>query len=506
MPLRLHRWFRFSLRTLLVLTTLVCVWLGLQVNQAARQRRAVQAIEELDAELVFAHDVEGSLSDAGEDGFLSEVPHWLDEPPAPAWLVRVLGPDYFRRAVYLRELPHGPDHLTQVLRAIAGLTTIERVDLHSAARRQDLQLLSTLRGLRVLDLNWGGIEVDALPDLAKLTRLEVLSLGEVDSDPRPFLARLTSLRRLDAGSYCDDNGEASDTLSYLGGLRLLEDLRLNGAYVTKPGRTALASLTRLRRLDLPGVEMDDWVAQPLVNLKELRDLDLSGANLTDGALEQLAKLPALRRLNLAGAEIGDEGIMHLSSSKALESLDLTRTKVTDAGLASLAGLAKLRVLTLAETQVQGSGLAALAACPLEELDLSECPLVAQQATSLGQFRSLRELSLGYREPVDFGDRELAIVAQLSKLEMLDLRAAKVTPQGLLLLTQLPKLERLGLTDSVAKGGTAELARMPLKHLKVRFTSKDEQINRQTDEALKRTLPGCQISTSNTHPMAMQPSL
>ena len=38
-------WLRFSLRTLLILTALVAVWLGVQVNKAQKQRAAVAAIK-----------------------------------------------------------------------------------------------------------------------------------------------------------------------------------------------------------------------------------------------------------------------------------------------------------------------------------------------------------------------------------------------------------------------------------------------------------------------------
>ena len=41
-----RRWLRFSLRTLLILTALVAVWLGVQVNRAQKQRAAVAAIQE----------------------------------------------------------------------------------------------------------------------------------------------------------------------------------------------------------------------------------------------------------------------------------------------------------------------------------------------------------------------------------------------------------------------------------------------------------------------------
>ena len=41
---RRPRWLRFSLRTLLVVMTVLCVWLGIKVNAARRQKEALTAV------------------------------------------------------------------------------------------------------------------------------------------------------------------------------------------------------------------------------------------------------------------------------------------------------------------------------------------------------------------------------------------------------------------------------------------------------------------------------
>src|SRR5262245_19997517 len=43
-PTAKRRWLRFSLRTMLLLITALCIWLGYQVNAARRQREALAAI------------------------------------------------------------------------------------------------------------------------------------------------------------------------------------------------------------------------------------------------------------------------------------------------------------------------------------------------------------------------------------------------------------------------------------------------------------------------------
>ena len=40
-----RRWFQFSLGSLFVLLTVLCVWLGVTVERARKQRESVEAIE-----------------------------------------------------------------------------------------------------------------------------------------------------------------------------------------------------------------------------------------------------------------------------------------------------------------------------------------------------------------------------------------------------------------------------------------------------------------------------
>jgi hypothetical protein len=50
---RNRRWLRFGLRTLLVLVTLLCVWLGWFMHGVQKQRKAAARLEKYGAELGF---------------------------------------------------------------------------------------------------------------------------------------------------------------------------------------------------------------------------------------------------------------------------------------------------------------------------------------------------------------------------------------------------------------------------------------------------------------------
>ena len=48
-----RRWLSYSLRALLAVVTVVCVWLALVANRAHRQERAVARIDELSGHVLF---------------------------------------------------------------------------------------------------------------------------------------------------------------------------------------------------------------------------------------------------------------------------------------------------------------------------------------------------------------------------------------------------------------------------------------------------------------------
>ena len=56
-----RRWFHFSLRILLLVVTVLCVWLGFKVNAARRQKEAVTAT------ILDTDGTSGYISGAGND-------------------------------------------------------------------------------------------------------------------------------------------------------------------------------------------------------------------------------------------------------------------------------------------------------------------------------------------------------------------------------------------------------------------------------------------------------
>src|SRR5215471_19817094 len=91
------RWLRYSLRTLLLLMTILCIWLGLQVNAARRQREAVAAILKAGGDIAFDYQLIRQ-----PDGTLTKNPKPQEASPnAPRWLREYLGDEYFRRVEWV---------------------------------------------------------------------------------------------------------------------------------------------------------------------------------------------------------------------------------------------------------------------------------------------------------------------------------------------------------------------------------------------------------------------
>jgi Leucine-rich repeat (LRR) protein len=231
MPKR--RWMQLSLRTVLVLVTLLCVALSMWVVPAERQRRAVAAIETLGGRVFYADTQELYVNNQE-----------TNESFAKAFLRRWLPPDYF--------------------------DAVEGVDLNRTSVMN--AELAHLQGLRTLQALW-------------LANPQVTDAGVV------HLQGLTNLQVL----YLPNTRVTNAGLAHLRGLTSLQELSLANTKLTDAGLANLKGLTSLQKLQLVGTHVTDAGLVHLRGLTSLRDLYLSHTQVTDAGVAGLRKaLPNCR--------------------------------------------------------------------------------------------------------------------------------------------------------------------------------------------------------------------
>src|SRR5688572_6398198 len=84
----IRRLFQFSVRSVLILMTLLCIGLGTWTYRSQRQMRAVEAITNAGAEFCYSYQVNSEVvrprSDFGNQ--IGKTYNYDFEPAAPSWL------------------------------------------------------------------------------------------------------------------------------------------------------------------------------------------------------------------------------------------------------------------------------------------------------------------------------------------------------------------------------------------------------------------------------------
>ena len=114
-PKTKRRWLQFSLRTMMVVVTVFCVWLGITAKRARDQKQAVEMIPGLPGLVYYEYqlvDERYTLQPPDAPGL---------KPPGPKWLRQLLGDDYFFSVYYIN--PIGSKVNDDILATIAKTLT-----------------------------------------------------------------------------------------------------------------------------------------------------------------------------------------------------------------------------------------------------------------------------------------------------------------------------------------------------------------------------------------------
>jgi hypothetical protein len=279
-----RRWWRrlparLSLRALMVLVLLLGGVLGWSANRARRQGEAIQRVARLGGRIGYDYNY---MAERG-----NYPPAKAADPPAPRWLLRWLGPEYFRRVNFVSLAEHTSGRARDVpdLAFLDGLPDVVVIDL-AATRFADAELAHA-RPHRLIRLLAGG------------SRLGDEGLARLGAKPELWELDLSGSRVSDVG------------MVHLAGMPKLRDLDLGGLSVTDGGAAALARLTGLKRLVLARTAIGDAGLAHLRGLDRLEFLDLRGTVLTDAALAHIGAMPALKAVYLPSGGVTALGIAGL---------------------------------------------------------------------------------------------------------------------------------------------------------------------------------------------------
>jgi len=191
-------WFRFSLRTMFIVITMLAVWLGLHIHSARLQKQSVVATHEYGGSVRYDYQYpKGSYGRNDID--------YTATSPVPRWLLDLVGVDFFHDVVevdvrrpygYSRQNLNADDGLLSRLRGFPELRRLELI--HCGITDEGLRRLPVIASLETLDLSYSSVTDDGMPYIGRLKSLKSLNLGHTRVNGRGFhrLARLEHLEVL----------------------------------------------------------------------------------------------------------------------------------------------------------------------------------------------------------------------------------------------------------------------------------------------------------------------
>jgi Leucine-rich repeat (LRR) protein len=331
------------------------------------------------------------------------------------------------------------------------------------------------------------------------TQLAALCLNDCRVEDVSVFRNLTQLRYLYL-SNCLYEGALAEIAHHFPSLEHL-DLSLNRGLISRADCEAIATLQKLRNLNVAYSALQDQDIETLASIPTLKGLNISYCRVSDDLLRDCPQMPSLTILSIGLRNLSSEGFEQLLlRQKDLHTLTLTEFRIHRRELQAISWLEKLKSLVLrnfAETdlsQMQNIYMNlesfemaqphptrvvnALSICNLlesnpkvlrfdgisfSEKDLmrilsmcahslehlkianSEIPEdVFEKVFSRISFPNLQRLNLRKNS---IGDSTLVCLSMLPKLEVLNVSHTHVSLKGLLQLQSCPSLQRVEANDT-----------------------------------------------------------
>ncbi|MEL6108897.1 MAG: SUMF1/EgtB/PvdO family nonheme iron enzyme [Planctomycetota bacterium] len=313
----------------------------------------------------------------------------------------------------------------------------------------------------------GGDDLDSssfapLAEHPELEHLQITGIGELDDSVVDFFREADRLRSLhlqgrsitDAGLFRLPAFEALRTLrlsqTQVGGTSLARFLgspleQVSFDHLNDEGAALLGNFETLLSVQLNGCPLTDVAIERLATLRRLRDLQLHDmSNLTDDALISIGNLRQLERLDLRGTGAGDQTMAAIASLVRLTRLQLDSETLTDEGAGRVAGLVSLRdvyigpncrisdaglssfwrMVNLSAIQIRNDGVRGdafrtLAELPrLRRMEIVSANLRGESLSWIAGSPSLEEISIGTWDHAPSRDLDIASIAKLAAAKSL----------------------------------------------------------------------------------------
>lgn len=171
----------------------------------------------------------------------------------------------------------------------------------------------------------GGSEVFAALHVSRFNAAQT----QLRRDDLRALAKNRTIESLNVGACPVDD----ECLSWICGMRQLEELVLINTSITSAGIAHLPRLKRLRYLDLRNADMRSADLATIARCTRLRTLMLCCLPIDhQHDLLKLERLTSLRHLTLAHSNVTDEGLAYLSRHPTLQTVGLAKTQVSHPAL------------------------------------------------------------------------------------------------------------------------------------------------------------------------------
>jgi hypothetical protein len=425
-PSRQH-WSRFSLRTLLVVITVLCVLLGTWIMPSYRQYRVAQQI----------------IADRGKVHLSRDTN--LIQQYSPLYF------EYFETFGNNEDEHHWYDYFWQNIVSVrCTLGRIAKYDWESLPHLQRIKVVGQFQGDTVGLIENPQKFLATIPHRSQLTTLaitinhDVFDFTEVDFATIEGFTNLETLI-LDGSHQLTDND-----LAHLAKLKHLKNLVVRYSDAKAPyslqGIGKCRSLKRFVFVANTG-PMSDY--QFLSKLSSLNELQLFVEYLNGETMLQISKLTQLKHLHLGSenfaeplTQINDEEFAYLKNLKDLQSLELTRTELNGTGAKYLAGLSRLRSLKMECGKLSRLGLQEIVKLSqVEDLDLSSFDsntLTKDDLKVIATMTQLKRLNITTSYSDDYRIEPLSTMPNLEIIELSQI--SEDTVPDLLSMKKLKKVE------------------------------------------------------------------